>query len=196
MFAYIAAILLSFLVSHIIFECCSIKSLFYQIVTITCVYIVVLYAIANVKESFQNSEDGEDDEEYVTDDNNYRVSDCANNGTCIQKPDDINLFPTNEHVALPKIGEAELMSMENLNPVFETVHPMAINSHTSMEVNGSIENFSLFEDYNMSDKNKPIYVNAPEDKRMCSSCVVGECVGDLCSVKPYAPFQRHDPMDM
>jgi hypothetical protein len=78
-----------------------------------------------------------------------------------------------------------MKSMEKLNPVFESVHPMPINTPTSINVNGSIENFSLFEDYNMSDMEDPIYINAPKDKNMCTNCVVGGCVGDLCSVRPF-----------
>lgn len=188
MFIYIAAILLSFIISHIIFECCTIRSLFYQIVVITCVYIVVLYTIANVKESFSNKKTNYNNT-YVN------ITNCANNDTCIQKPDEVNMFPTTAYVPLPSIGDPEMKSMETLNPVFETIHPMPINTPTSMNVNGSIENFSLFEDYDMSDKEEPIYINAPKDKNMCANCVVGSCVGDLCSVRPYKPFQRNNPLD-
>lgn len=83
MFVYIAAILLSFIISNIIFECCSIKSLFYQIIVITAVYVTVLLCVKE-KQNFDN-------------------------------------------------------------------------------------------------KNTPLYINAPKDKNMCSSCVVGRCKGDVCT---------------
>jgi hypothetical protein len=58
------------------------------------------------------------------------------------------------------------------------------------------EKFGLFDTYNMGAHTDTLYKNAPlKNSQICKTCVVGTCVGDLCSVQQDR-FTRNDPLNM
>jgi hypothetical protein len=64
------------------------------------------------------------------------------------------------------------------------------------QTNEVIEKFGLFDTYNMGAYKDSLYKNTPsQDGKMCKSCVVGTCVGDLCSIQQDR-FERNDPLNM
>ncbi len=123
--------------------------------------------------------------------NMYNQEDCTTDMTCIQKPDENNLFvgfnQNQEIVDKLKKLSFEISKMENNIKHLESRDHLVVenfqNNHTPHEINDLVQPFndSTIKGYgNVSNEKKIQSQNMMETDGLCFHCKVGTCEGGVC----------------
>ena len=121
----------------------------------------------------------------------YNQEDCTTDMTCIQKPDENNLFvgfnQNQEIVDKLKKLSFEISKMENNIKHLESRDHLVVenfqNNHTPHEINDLVQPFndSTIKGYgNVSNEKKIQSQNMMETDGLCFHCKVGTCEGGVC----------------
>ena len=123
--------------------------------------------------------------------NMYNQEDCTTNMSCIQKPDENNLFVgfNNNQEIISKLNKLsfEISKMENNLKHLESRDRMIVenfqNNHTPHEINDLVAPFndSMLKGYgNVSNEKTIDYQKKMETDGICFHCKVGTCEGGVC----------------
>ena len=123
--------------------------------------------------------------------NMYNQEDCTTDMSCIQKPDENNLFVgfNNNQEIISKLKKLsfEISKMENNLKHLESRDRMVVenfqNNHTPHEINDLVAPFndSMLKGYgNVSNEKTIDYQKKMETDGICFHCKVGTCEGGVC----------------